>query len=134
MHRVTFTSISALLLGPGAGVLDLKGWDVMGLQTILSSQIWSGMAIYYLFFLISIVAAKSAVVDLGYTKYEGRSLASGVSQWLGMRYAAPPVGELRFAAPQDPFSENGVQQASQVWFSSCLTISPSPVRGCLANS
>lgn len=130
MHRVPFTSISAILLGPDVSVLDLKGWYVMGLQTILSSQTWSDMAIYYLFFLISIVAAKSAVVDLGYTKYEGRSLASGVSQWLGMRYAAPPVGELRFAAPQDPFSENGVQQANQVWFFLAL----SPVRGCLANS
>lgn len=120
MHRVTFTSISVLLLGPGARVLDLKGWDVMGIQTILPSQTWLDMAIYCLFFLVSIAAAKSAVVDLGYTKYEGRSLASGVSQWLGMRYAAPPVAELRFAAPQDPFSEDGVQQANQVWFSFCL--------------
>lgn len=86
----------------------------MGLQTILSGQTWSDMAIFYLFFLLSLAAAKLAVVDLGYTSYEGRSLAGGVSQWLGMRYAAPPVGELRFAAPQDPLSQQGVQQANQV--------------------
>jgi hypothetical protein len=41
-------------------------------------------------------------VDLGYTQYEGSILPSGINQWLGMRYAAPPLGELRFKAPQDP--------------------------------
>lgn len=41
-------------------------------------------------------------VDLGYTQYQGAMLPSGINQWLGMRYAAPPLGELRFKAPQDP--------------------------------
>jgi carboxylesterase type B len=41
-------------------------------------------------------------VDLGYTQYEGYKLPSGINQWLGMRYAAAPLGELRFRYPQDP--------------------------------
>ena len=40
-------------------------------------------------------------VDLGYSKYEGYT-AEGVNQWLGMRFAAPPVGDLRWRAPQPP--------------------------------
>lgn len=72
------------------------------------------MANFYIFFLLSLAAAENPVVNLGYTSYEGRSLAGGVSQWLGMRYAAPPVNDLRFAAPQDPLSQTGVQQATQV--------------------
>ncbi|KAF7712258.1 Carboxylic ester hydrolase [Penicillium ucsense] len=71
------------------------------------------MAKFSLLFLASLAAAKAPVVDLGYTKYEGRSLANGVSQWLGIRYAAPPLNELRFAAPQDPLAQEGVQQATQ---------------------
>ncbi|KAK4555725.1 hypothetical protein LTR86_006945 [Recurvomyces mirabilis] len=41
------------------------------------------------------------LVDLGYSQYEGYS-AQGVNQWLGMRFAAPPVGDLRWRAPQSP--------------------------------
>lgn len=59
------------------------------------------------------LASASTVVDLGYAKYEGYAY-SGVTQWLGMRFAAPPVGDLRFAAPQDPLSVEGTQQATKV--------------------
>jgi Carboxylesterase type B len=62
--------------------------------------------------LISLASA-STVVDLGYARYEGHT-HSGVTQWLGMRFAAPPVGDLRFAAPQDPLSVEGIQQATKV--------------------
>ncbi|TPX25062.1 hypothetical protein DIZ76_010511 [Coccidioides immitis] len=50
--------------------------------------------------------------DLGYAKYQGVPDPNGVTSWLGMRYAAPPVGELRFAAPQDPAKEEGIQVAN----------------------
>ncbi|KAJ5558161.1 CAZyme family CE10 [Penicillium sp. DV-2018c] len=72
------------------------------------------MAVYlYKFYSLLTLVSASAVVDLGYSSYEGRTLSNGVTQWLGMRYAAPPVGNLRFAAPQDPLFVEGVQQANQ---------------------
>lgn len=54
------------------------------------------------------------VVDLGYSRYEGTALASGVTQWLGMRFAAPPVGDLRWRAPENPHHEKGIQKADKV--------------------
>jgi carboxylesterase type B len=52
----------------------------------------------------SIVHAVNTLVDVGYAKYQGAVVDSklGVSAWKGIQYAAPPVGKLRFAAPQDP--------------------------------
>ena len=57
------------------------------------------------------------VKNLGYANYSGIDLSNGVSYWLGMHYGAPPVGNLRFAAPQPPIvypGVNGVVDASQV--------------------
>jgi carboxylesterase type B len=56
--------------------------------------------------------AVSPLVHLGYSSYEGTSLSNGVTQWLGLRYAAPPIGDLRFAAPQDPVPTYGTQKAT----------------------
>lgn len=56
----------------------------------------------------------SSLVDLGYSKYQGNKSTNGITQWLGMRYAAPPVGNLRFRAPQDPVCTTAVQNATQV--------------------
>lgn len=53
-------------------------------------------------------------VDLGYSRYSGKSFKDGTTQWLGMRYAAPPVGNLRFAAPQDPLRNATIQAANGV--------------------
>ena len=58
--------------------------------------------------------AVDPLVDLGYTKYEGTALPNGISQWLGIRFAAPPVGDLRFSAPADPPSNDTVQTADTV--------------------
>lgn len=61
------------------------------------------------------VETSSHTVDLGYATYRGVRLAEeSVDQYLGMRYAAPPLGDLRFRAPQDPISESGIQNASSV--------------------
>ncbi|KAA8642211.1 hypothetical protein EYZ11_007464 [Aspergillus tanneri] len=68
----------------------------------------------FLLGLSSLVSTQTgAVVDLGYARYRGLPRPDGIVQWLGMRYAAPPVGPLRFAAPQDPESVDGVQNAFQ---------------------
>ncbi len=56
----------------------------------------------------------SPIVDLGYARYEGNAFPNGVTKWLGMRYAAPPVGNLRFARPHDPVVVSGVQPAQTV--------------------
>ncbi|KAE9363534.1 alpha/beta-hydrolase [Stipitochalara longipes BDJ] len=62
------------------------------------------------------------VVDLGYSKYRGTTLSSGVNQYVGMRYAAPPVGPLRFRAPAAPLTRTGVQNATS-FQPICLSIS-----------
>ncbi|KAE8145133.1 Alpha/Beta hydrolase protein [Aspergillus avenaceus] len=59
------------------------------------------------------LAATQNVVDLEYARYTGESISNGVAQWLGIRYAAPPTGPLRFAAPQDPEIVDEVQYAVQ---------------------
>ncbi|TKA71026.1 hypothetical protein B0A55_06028 [Friedmanniomyces simplex] len=56
--------------------------------------------------------AVNPTVDLDYTSYQGVPLPNGVTQWLGVRYAASPVGDLRFRAPQPPTAMNGTQDAS----------------------
>lgn len=53
-------------------------------------------------------------IDLGYATYQGTRLAAGVDQYLGMRYAAPPTGDLRWRAPQDPAPLDAVQNATSV--------------------
>ncbi|KAJ5782218.1 CAZyme family CE10 [Penicillium paradoxum] len=68
--------------------------------------------LYYILSLLSLASA-STVVDLGYASYKGQTLSNGVTQWLGIRYAAPPVGDLRFAAPEDPLDMEGIQQANE---------------------
>jgi hypothetical protein len=56
----------------------------------------------------------SATVSLDYATYQGIRLPAGVDQYLGMRYAAAPVGDLRFRGPKDPETVSGVQNASSV--------------------
>lgn len=61
-----------------------------------------------------LAGAVPEVVDLTYSRYRGVALKNGVTQWLGMRYAAAPVGDLRFMPPADPPSTRGVQSAKEV--------------------
>lgn len=58
--------------------------------------------------------AVEPLVDVGYTKYLGTALPNGISQWLGMRFAAPPIGTLRFRNPVDPPLNDTIQVADQV--------------------
>lgn len=59
-------------------------------------------------------ASHSPVIDLGYSRYRGVSLLNGADEYLGMRFAAPPLKDLRFRAPQDPQHTGAVQDASSV--------------------
>ncbi len=60
------------------------------------------------------------IVDLGYSQYRGKAFKDGTSQWLGMRYAAAPVGDLRFAAPMNPPPTDRLQSATKVSRCVCL--------------
>lgn len=56
---------------------------------------------------------EAAVVDLGYAKYRGvLSSDTGVTNYLGVRLAAAPEGDLRWRAPQPPTPAEGIQDAS----------------------
>ncbi len=59
-------------------------------------------------------------VDLTYAKYQGLTLQNGVNHWLSLRFAAPPTGSLRFAAPQPPVTQSSIQDATKVRTSSFL--------------
>ncbi len=70
--------------------------------------------LFYAVYYLTAVTAITVTVDLSYATYEGLAHPNGVTHWLGMRYAAAPVGDLRFAAPQDPPAVDGVQKADKV--------------------
>ncbi|KAJ7692062.1 Alpha/Beta hydrolase protein [Mycena rosella] len=57
-------------------------------------------------------AQSAPIVDLGYTQYQGTVSATNISNFLAIRYAAAPLGDLRFRAPQPPANITGVQQAT----------------------
>ncbi|KAJ7653507.1 Alpha/Beta hydrolase protein [Mycena rosella] len=69
-----------------------------------------------LFFLVSLRAvygAHAPVVDLGYAQYQGVFDAGlNITSFLGIRYAAPPTGNLRWRAPAPPAKVGGIQVAS----------------------
>ncbi|KAJ7275805.1 alpha beta-hydrolase [Mycena rebaudengoi] len=77
----------------------------MRVQNLLGiSALWGGQ---YAANLIS-----SPVIDLGYARYQGAvDTSTNITSFLGIRYAAPPTGDLRFRAPYPPSAVSGVQQA-----------------------
>ena len=55
-------------------------------------------------------------VDLGYSIYEGvHNESSNLNEWKGIRYAAAPIGDLRWQAPQTPvYNRSSIIQASAI--------------------
>ncbi|KAI5923375.1 Alpha/Beta hydrolase protein [Camillea tinctor] len=73
----------------------------------------------------------TARVNLGYAQYQGSFVGTNasVAQYLGIRYAAPPLGDLRFRAPVEMDQHSGDQEANQ-FGPICLGISePYPTDG-----
>ncbi|KAK7055877.1 carboxylic ester hydrolase [Favolaschia claudopus] len=62
--------------------------------------------------ILSANADSAPIVDLGYAQYQGIVSTSNITHFLGIRYAAAPLGDLRFRAPQPPANVTGVQQAT----------------------
>ncbi|KAK7542929.1 Alpha/Beta hydrolase protein [Phyllosticta citricarpa] len=73
----------------------------------------SGCLVAALALSLSVVHGVDPQVPLNYTTYEGTPYSNGITAWLGIRFAAPPTGNLRFAAPLDPPVTGGVQAANQ---------------------
>ncbi|KAF7335524.1 COesterase domain-containing protein [Mycena venus] len=58
-------------------------------------------------------AQTSPIINLGYAQYQGAvNTANNITHFLGIRYAAAPLGNLRFRAPQPPANVTGVQLAT----------------------
>ncbi|ELR02396.1 hypothetical protein VC83_02545 [Pseudogymnoascus destructans] len=73
-------------------------------------------------------------VDLGYTQYKGFRTPNGIDKWFGMRYAAPPLGDLRFRAPQDPLpasKENAFQRGKLCHGTPSTYLNPKKSEDCL---
>ncbi|KAI9572480.1 Alpha/Beta hydrolase protein [Boletus coccyginus] len=57
--------------------------------------------------------AAASIVNLGYAQYQGTvDTGHSITNFLGIRYAAAPTGNLRWAPPQSPPTVSGVQQAT----------------------
>lgn len=66
--------------------------------------------------ILHVAGAVDPVVQLNYTSYRGVAGSNGVSSWKGMRYAQPPLGDLRFRAPLWPLNNTSTvaEDASKV--------------------
>ncbi|KAF8858056.1 alpha/beta-hydrolase [Acephala macrosclerotiorum] len=60
--------------------------------------------------------SSTLLVDLGYSVYEGfYNGMNNVNEWKGIRFAAPPVGSLRWQAPQAPLvNRSSILNASAI--------------------
>ncbi|KAI0506366.1 vacuolar triacylglycerol lipase [Xylaria bambusicola] len=75
--------------------------------------------------LLSPTAAAGLTVNTSCNTYTGVA-ADGVAQWLGIRYAAPPVGDLRFMPPKDPSCSDGLQLPGNTHGKLCHSTGGSP--------
>ena len=82
------------------------------------------------------------IASLGYATYSGVPFFDAVTNttntnFLGIRYAAPPTGSLRWAAPQPPRTTMGVQKAAeqpvQCWQASIGAATKTPFRDASTN-
>ncbi|GAB7352186.1 hypothetical protein MBLNU459_g2664t2 [Dothideomycetes sp. NU459] len=59
-------------------------------------------------------------VDLGYQVYDGfANTTTGLNVWKGIRFAAPPIGSLRWQAPQAPLMNRSETANASIFGSQC---------------
>ena len=80
--------------------------------------------------IVNVVTSKSFPprVNLGYSVYEGTAQSNGQNQFLGVRFAAAPLGDFRFRKPQPPVATYGVQRAD-AFGPICYAVGSSPGNG-----
>ncbi|KAF9880038.1 triacylglycerol lipase [Colletotrichum karsti] len=95
----------------------LLDWRKHSVPFAITSMLLAALTVVLYFNIREYIGARDQLnlprvaVDLGYANYSGNVLPSGVNQFLGMRYAAPPIGNLRWRAPQDPEPKEGTTDA-----------------------
>lgn len=98
-------------------------------QTIMTCAVIVGLAAAVLSFLLSPVAGRSAPPPTANTTSglivgHAAPNRSEVSEFLGIRYAEPPVGDLRFAPPQRYRAPPGTVYNASSWAPDCLSNKP----------
>jgi hypothetical protein len=87
---------------------------------------------------VSYVLALSSKVSLDYATYQGTAGLDGITRFLGMQYAAPPIGDLRWKAPQDPTETTTAQSAAKVGSHAIIALdsyaNSHTVQGCMRRS
>ncbi|KAJ3852551.1 Alpha/Beta hydrolase protein [Lentinula lateritia] len=80
---------------------------------LTSAMLTSAVALLYASTLARASNSDVPVINLGYTQYQGVfDSVNNLTNYLGIRYAAPPSGDLRWRAPRSPASNDSfVQQA-----------------------
>ncbi|KAI1822441.1 vacuolar triacylglycerol lipase [Xylaria intraflava] len=72
------------------------------------------------------VVAETVTLDTTCNTYSGLAGSDGVTQWLGIRYAAAPVDDLRFMPPQDPVCSDSLQLPNNTHGKLCLATGANP--------
>uniref|UniRef100_A0A8H7XXZ4 Carboxylic ester hydrolase n=1 Tax=Psilocybe cubensis TaxID=181762 RepID=A0A8H7XXZ4_PSICU len=80
---------------------------------VSATRLWLLLLIAYLgrVTATTFIDGSSSIVKLNYGSFQG-SVAGELEMFLGMPFAAPPIGNLRFAPPEPPIPFNGVRQAT----------------------
>ncbi|KPM41752.1 hypothetical protein AK830_g4796 [Neonectria ditissima] len=85
---------------------------LIGLSTVAALALVAlGLGLYFGLKKERINLEDGPVVDLGYSRYQGKYLSNDVSQFLGVRYAQSPTGDLRWRAPVEPKKTKRIQSA-----------------------
>ena len=72
------------------------------------------------------VQSSLPIVDLGYTRHQAIALnqSNGIYNFSNIRYAQPPVGKLRFAAPLAPTGKNTTVENGATLSRVCPSVAP----------